>query len=132
LVELVVAMAIVAILATAAVLVNVTRNLARARDNKRQADLEGLRSTLERYRYDIGTYVTLPGGNVSGLTALTTGNYVATLPTDPSTGYNYYYSSIAPSTSYTLCARLEIAPASLACTGVSCGGANCNYQVANP
>ncbi len=130
LVELLVSMAVVAILASSLALVNVSKNLSRARDNRRQTDLELLRSALEQYRYDNGKYIT---GNLASLSALVP-NYIGTIPADPKSGYTYYYVSAA-GTSYQLCSRLENTAAATVCgaSSPSCGtGGNCNYQVVNP
>lgn len=123
LIELLVAMTIIAILAGLA-LVSFQGARRSARDGKRKADLEQIRSALEMFRADEGSY---PGA----LSSL--GDYIDPLPSDPLASRSYQYGRPVGSTStYILCASLEID------TGDSfadCGGdcdTGCNYQVKNP
>lgn len=133
LVELLVVMAVVAILGASVAVINISKNLAKARDSRRQTDLEMLRSALEQYRYDNGKYINPAGGIATNLAPLVTG-YMGALPTPPSSGESYYYVSptLTPG-SYSLCAWLENTGAASVCGGASCGtGKTCNYQVTNP
>ncbi|HUV72182.1 MAG TPA: prepilin-type N-terminal cleavage/methylation domain-containing protein [Clostridia bacterium] len=98
-----------------------------ARDSKRKADLEQIRSALEIYRNDQKTYP-------SSLPQLET-DYMADVPSDPS-NYSYPYSGIT--NSYCLCAFLETLGSDetigdCTCAG-DCDGAgtSCNYKVRNP
>lgn len=120
LVELLVVMTIIAILAGLG-LVSYQGARKSARDGKRKADLEQIRSALEMYRADNGTYP----ADLSG-TFLT---YI-TLPTDPLSGRLYPYTFV--SGAYTLCAALEtVSTAETGCG--SCGtGYTCSYKVTNP
>jgi len=125
LVELIVTIAIIGILAGIGIYTNYAHSLKRARDGRREADLEQIRSALEMCRADTGSYPTNLPGHCS--------NYL-TVPTDPlSPTYEYRYNGSA--TSYTLCAYLESGGQTTNCTG-SCGGncgtAACNYKVCNP
>jgi len=108
-----------------------------ARDGKRKADLEQIRSALEMCRADTGSYPTdiyndiICGGQT----------YLSNTPKDPMTSNNYAYtplpSGCSPSgstkcTSYTLCAALETGGGTVSGCA-SCGsGVTCNYKVTNP
>lgn len=103
-----------------------------SRDASRKTDMELIRSGIEIYRADCGTYplaLTSPlmGTESSGNTCLTTTTYIAEIPTDPLPGRSYYYSSNG--IIYELCAALE-GGGTDTCSG-SCGE-TCNYQVTNP
>lgn len=112
LLELLVVMGIVGILAgTTITLLNPEKQLQKARDSRRKADLQQIRSALELYRSDNGSYPpsgwvystsTSPGGWITGLTP----DYMTTVPKDPKnngeppwTGgnrsYSYAYESVA-------------------------------------
>ncbi|MEK7504509.1 MAG: type II secretion system protein [Patescibacteria group bacterium] len=70
-----------------------------ARDGRRKADIESIRSALEIYRSDNSVYP----ANLNLLTP----SYVTTIPTDPVATQSYVYSCTPPCYSYTLCATLE-------------------------
>ena len=111
-VELLVVMTIIAILVGIS-LVSFDGIRKSARDGKRKADLESIRSALEVYRtdcreyppeVDFGSELAGPDdhpfcGGVS---------YMETVPNDgnPAYSYYYYYNSLIPN-KYTLCAHLE-------------------------
>ena len=102
----------------------------KAKDGRRQGDLEQIKAALELYRTDQGIYPTTgqwsgAGGSLSfgGTT------YMETIPDDPITSRNYPYTSAAGAT-YTLCAALELSTGSVSGCG-SCG-VTCNYQVTSP
>lgn len=103
-----------------------------ARDAVRKTDLADVRSALEVYRTDCGTYpATLTfGAQLVGAESSCSGNvYHSKLPQDPiSASYSYKY-TLAGST-YTLCARLETGSGDAGCG--SCGDAVCNYKVTSP
>lgn len=119
LIELMVAMVIIGIL-TALSLAAFTGARKTARDSKRKADLEEVRSALEMCRTDDdeGEY---PIGTLVSGSAITcdTSSYM-TIPADPLSGQRYYYTS-SDGVTYALCAKLETET-----------GANCNYAVAEP
>lgn len=102
-----------------------------ARDAKRKADLEQVRSGIEIYKADFNFYpasnqlvLSSPGTLVGG------GNTYLTKPMDPTTpAANYSYTSAGGST-YTLCAALEGGGSAVAGCG-SCVKA-CNYKVIQP
>ncbi len=112
LVELLVVMTIVAILAGLA-LTSYQGARKNARDGKRKADLEQIRSALEMCYADEGSYPTSIYASVScgGQT------YLSSTPKDPITDAKYSYLPGATFVTYQLCASLEM-------TG--------NYCVANP
>lgn len=114
LVELLVALSIMA-LVMALSLTAFDSTKKSARDGRRKADLESIRSALEIYRSDVGGYP----ANLNLLVP----NYTATLPTDPVATQSYVYTPTCPSvcTSYTLCATLEVGS-----TGA------CGYVTKNP
>ena len=106
-----------------------------ARDSKRKADLEQIRSVLEIYRNDVKTYP----GDFSGClyTRLEYGNdiYLSEVPKDPlCPNQNYVYHKIDDNT-YCLCARLETSSSitgSCNCGSSNCGASGeCNYKVSN-
>lgn len=134
LVELLVAMAIVAVVMAAA-LVAFSGTRATARDGKRKADLETIRSALELYRSDAGGYP-LAADYVTLL-----GDYISAVPKDPLDPARVY--GYAPQTcgsvtcpAYTLCAAMEqatVADATCTAAGANCGiGMTCSYATTNP
>jgi general secretion pathway protein G len=128
LIELLVSISIIVLLTSVAV-VYYQQAGKKARDNKREADLEQIRSALEMYRSDNGSYPTGDWGTMTN--TLISGNYLGEVPTDPK-GYSYYYNRIT-TTTYELCAYKETG-GSDSCTGGSnnCGSVSCNYKVENP
>jgi len=101
----------------------------KSRDAKRKADLEQVRSALEMYRSDKGSY---PSGDWSDMiSSLRADNYLRTEPTDPKEGYNYYYNRPNDYT-YNLCAYLETETGGGCSDSPTCGLETCNYQVTNP
>ncbi len=119
LVELLVAMTIFAVISSIA-LVSFRSSRISGRDSKRKVDLEQIRSALEMYRADSGSYPN----------ALSDLSGYLSVPTDPLVGSGrvYYYSSGGQT--YTLCAALEGETTSALCGG-SCGE-TCSYKVVNP
>ena len=137
-VELLVVMTIIAILVGIS-LVSFDNIRKSARDGKRKADLESVRSALEIYRTDCKTYPTDSEIIFDGNSTLTgpadnaycaNVEYIAKVPSDTSPNA-YYYKKISAN-SYILCAHLEnsTALAVVAC-GSNCGG-TCNHAVYNP
>jgi len=127
LVELLISASIIAILAgvTIAVL-KPSHFYGKARDGKRKADLEQIRSALEMYRTDAGSY---PDSLSFGGSLVYDGNtYMNPVPNDPLfPDQNFYYSG--GGNIYQLCAALEIG-GSDSCSG-SCG-VTCDYKLQNP
>ena len=84
-----------------------------SRDSKRKTDLEQIRQALETYRSENGTY--------PATSDLLVPSYISTLPEDPKgPTYPYTYNRVT-TTTYTLCAGLELPTY-----------AACNYTVQNP
>lgn len=130
LIELLVAMTIIAVLSGIA-LVSYQGARKTARDGKRKADLEEIRSALEMYRTDCGTYPT--GTHYSGWSITCGANTYMTVPDDPISTRRYYYNS-SDGTNYALCAALEIGGGSSVsgCGGGGGCGVACNYKVGPP
>jgi prepilin-type N-terminal cleavage/methylation domain-containing protein len=118
LIEILVVIAIIALLTMAGVTSYKVANQ-KARDGRRQGDLEQIRAALEMYRTVLDEY---PDDK-----NLLEPDYINSLPADPS-GYDYYYFS--DGLTYTLCAYLELGSGD--CGGNACGATTCNYQVNNP
>lgn len=99
-----------------------------ARDGRRKADLEQIRSALEMCRTDTGSYPLAIYNDITcGAPAQT---YLDGTPTDPFTDDDYYYSGSA--NVYTLCAYLEVTKTGT-CGVADCGSdRTCNYQTVNP
>jgi len=128
LIELLVAMTIVAVLLGIS-LVSYQGARKSARDGKRKADLEQVRSALEMCRADAGSYPAAIYNDIScGVPAKT---YLSGTPKDPSTLSNYYYNQATANT-YTLCAYLEVGGTDGSCGAAACGTKTCNYKVVNP
>ena len=128
LIELLVVITIIGVLISVGVLSYQSTNK-KARDGRRQSDLEQTRTALEIYRSDNGFYPDTLGALVP--------DYIAKLPIDPKPAdFNYIYSpiGISPSfRSYDLCAHHELGSESddFCGGGSACGGV-CNYKVTNP
>lgn len=98
-----------------------------ARDGRRKADLEQIRSALEMCRTDKGSYPV--GTSISAITSFCS-SYLPSAPPDPlAPTYIYKYSS-SDGVTYSLCAYLETGTGNAGCG--SCGSGTCNYKVTNP
>jgi general secretion pathway protein G len=113
-----------------------------SRDAKRKADLEEIRSGLELYKSDCGSYP-LTGAVTSGLSLVgqagsvteCSGNtYISLIPSDP-TSPSRSYSYVSAGVTYILCASLEQAPSPVM-NVTGCGSCTistgCNYRVIQP
>lgn len=137
LIELMVVMTIIGVLAGFA-LVSFDGSRKAARDGKRKADLEQIRSALEMRRADCGSYPSgtiVSGGDIVGTDATpgcqvccASTNYL-TVPSDPSAGRQYVYTSAAGS-SYGLCAALEAGGGTVSGCGTCI--VSCNYKTTQP
>lgn len=129
LIELLVVMGIVTVLMGIA-LVAFQGTRSSARDSRRKADIEQIRSALEMYRSDAGSY---PVGNSLG-TSITYGSntYLQVVPVDPVSGLAYSYTGNA--SAYTICSVLETGAETPLCTGAGdCPvGYGYNYKACNP
>ena len=124
LIELLVAMTVVAVLMGIA-LVSLQGARKSARDGKRKADLEQIRSALEMCRTDTGSYPSSIYTNISCMGK----TYLTGTPKDPLDNISYYYSGSTDS--YVLCAALETTSQTVSGCG-SCGTRTCNYKVTSP
>ena len=126
LIELLVVIAIIAILISVGS-VSYTRSLKLSRDSKRKTDLEQIRQALETYRAETGAYP----ATATWKTDLTnpTEVYINSIPQDPKEGtYTYTYARNS-TTTYTLCATLEVTPPA---TYTKPTGCSTNYGVVQP
>lgn len=122
LIELLVVIAIIGILSSV-VLASLNSAREKSRDAKRVSDMKQLQLALELY-YDANssaypTAATAGGTDIAtALTGLTTGGYIATLPSDPSTGTYEYYS--AAGATYCLGVNLEGSSTALDSSNAAC------------
>lgn len=103
LIELLVAMSIIAVLAAIG-LSSYAFSQKRARDARRRADLESVRSALEIYRADFPA-AGYPNTTYSGLSASLVPNYISVMPADPKNITPYTYTYAGGGNTYTLCAN---------------------------
>jgi type II secretion system protein G len=106
-----------------------------ARDSKRKADIELIRSGIEIYKADCNVYPTSLGtslvGDGSTTSCSASNTYIAEVPEDqlsPTQSYRYWSDGIT----YEICASLEDGTGTETCGGSSNCGATCNYKVINP
>ena len=105
LIELLTVMTIIAVLAGLA-LVSYGGARKTARDGKRKADLEEIRSAMEMCYADDNRYPGVSFGNP--LICVSGNKYLDSVPVDPINSGSYIYTvSGSSATSYTICARLE-------------------------
>ena len=142
LVELLIVITIIATLSGIgyAVFGNATRS---ARDAKRKADLEQIRTALEMFKADKGCYPPNDNSDINGINKTKfNSSYINPFPSDPKSPYKYWYqpliwnSSCGGAGAYALCAYLENGTGT-ACGGIYCGPENtptyiCRYRVDNP
>jgi len=130
-IEMLVVITIIGVLASIGV-VNFKVANQKARDGRRQGDLQQIRAALELYRTDQNVYpdaLPIVGGSLAAGVPPTT--YISNRPGDPlNPTYTYYYSSNG--TIYTLCAYLELGGTAGSCGTNSCTGNTCNYKITNP
>ncbi len=130
LMELLVVITVLAILLGMA-LSSLKGTRAAARDSQRKTELEQVRSALEIYRTDEGSYPTRNGKVTTSLSGL--GSYLEDdVLQDPlPSNFYYYYVYGSSGQTYTLCAHLETGGSAVSACGSSCGG-TCNYGLTNP
>lgn len=110
-IEILVVVAIIALLTTIGILSFAQVNK-RARDGKRKADLEQVRSALVLYRTDTGTYpVSLNWSTMSPITTYVSGTSIR----DPLASPNPQYSYTSDGSTFNLCATLEATSPSSYC-----------------
>lgn len=99
LIELLVVIAIIGLLASI-VLASLNSARGKARDARRMADLRQVRTALELFYNSNNRYPSSTDGNCTYTTsflaggclqALVTNKFIASLPTDPTSGQQYYY-----------------------------------------
>ena len=126
LIELLVTTTVILLLTSIAIVSHASASK-RSRDNKRISDLETIRSALEIYRSDIGSYP----ASLDDLSEDST--YINEIPSDPKPdSFSYYYSSLSPYTTYTLCAYVESTGLAKNNCSNSCGSQTCNYRILPP
>lgn len=106
LVELLITVSIIAILIAIGVASYATINK-QSRDTKRKSDIEQIRSSLEMYRADNGSYPSAGSGSwvaassatdaLIGLTPSLVPTYFSVVPRDPKSAQNYMYLASSPS-----------------------------------
>jgi len=137
LIELLVVISIVAILVGVSIF-GLSGARESARDARRKADLELIKSGLEIYKADCNRYpVTITAGasllgTTPPSTCLATNTYISLVPADPIPATkSYRYSTTA--TGFEICASLEQSGLpSVTCGGSSACGTTCNYKITNP
>lgn len=114
LIEMLIVVAVIALLAAVVLYANITSSAQKARDSKRKQDLNKLVRTFEDYYNDHGRYPSAndpPDGNIAGSPwGSSLDSYVAQLPADPLSPnryHYYYYQEGSGGKFYTLYARLE-------------------------
>jgi len=112
-----------------------------ARDSRRKADLENIRSGLEIYKADCNDYpAALPAvgsdlvGDGTPTTCALANTYISSVQGDPNNPSRIYLYNRISLTQYEICAALEQGSGSVTCGGSSsCGtGVTCNFRVINP
>lgn len=115
-IELLVTVTIIAVLSAIAA-VNFASTGQKSRDAKRKADLETIRSALELYRNDEGSYpqLTTASGCITSTTiASATVSYLAPIPKDPRDDgthtycYKYTGTGGVPYSGYTITSPIEV------------------------
>lgn len=107
----------------------------KARDGKRQGDLEQIKVALEMYRTDVKAYPDSSDWtpDVGSDLVYDSTTYIDDIPGDPKTGLKYFYWS--NSITFELCVTLELSGGVDSCSKAwaDCNGVNdCNYGVTNP
>lgn len=124
LIELLVVISIIGILVAVGA-TSYQRAVKLSRDSKRKTDLEQIRQALETYRSQVGVYPSTSTWKTDLLNG-----YITTIPTDPKDPTFVYFYANPTTTTYALCATLEIPPIP-AMSVTDCDAGN-NYKVANP
>lgn len=130
LIEILVVISIISVLSTVG-LYSYQASLRSARDSRRLADVEILRSALELYRNTNNVYPATLDIGCTSTTGITDGTtvYLPKNPRDPKCPTTtYYYTQLSSGADYTLGALFE-STASTTSTCGSCASAVCNYCV---
>lgn len=147
LIEILVALSIIALMATIATF-GVQGARSAARDAKRKTDLQTIKGALELFYSDCGYYPVpvvstnsvpnpLIGDGLPASRCAPANVYLSSVPVDPQSTARRYYYTRPTATSYVLCGALEEVPATLDNAGCNasgnCGsGVMCNTRVAGP
>lgn len=140
LIEILVSATIVAVMAVVGVASYTSINQ-RSRNAKRKSDLEQVRSALEMYRVDTGSYpgTTSTWSQMSTELSVLIPTYMPSIPDDPkpTTGHQYYYyrplGAGPPFYSYCVAAWMENQVGVITTCGAGGpGGITCNYGLKNP
>ena len=142
LIEILIAISIIGVLLTLS-FAGLQSSRSSARDAQRKSDIEDIRSSLEIYRSDCGSYPAQPLPWGSAIMGSGSGNcsasntYMSKVPQDPQNNTKAtVYEYVKAGTGYTLCAFLEHSSATVApCAGQAsqkCGTTGCNYSKTNP
>lgn len=106
--ELLIVVAVIAILSVMFLLINWKRNIFRAQDAQRKSDLSDIRRSFEEYYNDNGCYPTLTILDTCEGTGLAP--YLAKIPCDPTTREPYKYKPDSETNTcigYRVCAKLQ-------------------------
>jgi len=127
LIELMVVIAIIAVLAAAGVAI-FSNSQKTARDGRRRADIEAISKALEtNYNTTVNQYCN-PASADTYCAPLATWSAGNALPTDPQTGANYLGEPAVGAANYTICALLENAQGNSSNTaGASATGTTATY-----
>lgn len=131
LIELLIVIMIIGLLVTIAIFA-ARQAQSSARDARRKADLEQIRTALEYYHNDCNNYPAALGSSITGTGAGTcNGNYMQSVPVDPQSPARSYYYNRPTAQTYVICSSLED---STDPTPSGCGscGSSCNYKVISP
>lgn len=108
LIELLVVIAIIGILSSV-VLASLNSARVKGRDARRISDVKQMQLALELYYDTNQSYPAGSGAASTTLTALTTSNYISSIPADPTNSGNYTYSYASANSDNTACATAPCA-----------------------
>lgn len=149
LIELLVTISIIMVLSTIA-LFSVNNARESARNAKRKADLENIRTAFELFYSDCGRYPPPGAGNTvrspvqSSDAGVPTVNcpaapsniYMSNVPEDPAGGTAFYYYNRPTISSFVLCTHIEGStdptPSGCPAGATGCGDGPCNHSIAGP
>lgn len=137
LIELLVVISLIGIL-TGLAIVNLIGVRGRARDAERKSDINTIRSAIELFRADVGSYPTTAQFNILSCNNAFTysgSTYITAIPCDPLGGtwpvYTYVPAGSPPQT-YTMTSCLENANDPAVAGASNCGTNGKVYTVSNP
>lgn len=121
LIELLVVIAIIGILSSV-VLASLNSARVKGRDARRISDVKQLQLALELYYDTQQSYPVGTGAASTTLTALTTGNYISSIPADPTNAGSYVYSYASANLDGTACSAATC-PSYIVRAGIEGSGA---------